>query len=571
MTEPSAAPLVALEASGQATILSYNVPEPTSYPGRNYIELPFDDRYFTAAGKVVPDRAKLAGRPLTEITSVVAASLDGAADPREFPLVAHAARGLAGFASRPARTRGGTAARQWNPDTGESTDLPGPDDEDSGHHGGQHGGGQGGDQDDDPAGPGTIASHIQAGLTPVVYTSLWGSDVSTWIPTAQTAEPRLYLVEEYRLSTYLGSYGAGRVVQTMTLLPGEKTTISVKSYTQSTTTQSEASSILDSFSEQSATDFESAVESEQSDQSTYAKSFEYKAEASASWGFGMVKVGGGVAGSTNSSREEAAKNVASATEKTSASASSKRDVQINTSSEVSTEVGSETSITREISNINLSAPLNFVFRQMNQEFITILHLVDVRVAFFNNFAESKQERPLPELGALLDEVMVDDADKRQEVRAEILHALNTVADWRGQPVRDAIRQRSYPERDGSVTKVWQFNRDLVTEYEDPATGAAFTVPGVILSVQKNVMRTEGIVVEALMGVAPALDPYNTALQEEALKERRAANTAAELSNRREELAQRIVSSGATNLADTYVRLFVPDPAPATDTPAPPAT
>jgi hypothetical protein len=34
------------------------------------------------------------------------------------------------------------------------------------------------------------------------------------------------------------------------------------------------------------------------------------------------------------------------------------------------------------------------------------------VAFFNNFAESKRERTLPELNALLDEVMVNDDQKR---------------------------------------------------------------------------------------------------------------------------------------------------------------
>jgi hypothetical protein len=133
----------------------------------------------------------------------------------------------------------------------------------------------------------------------------------------------------------------------------------VKTYTKTATTAAEASSILDSLSEESATDFETSVQTEQSDQSEYAKSFEYnaEAEASASWGFGSVSLSGGVAGSTNSSREEFAKNVSAATEKQSAAASSKRDVQVNTSFEVSTEVGEETS-------------LNFVFRQMNQEFVS---------------------------------------------------------------------------------------------------------------------------------------------------------------------------------------------------------
>ena len=33
-------PMIKLEPGGKAPILSYNVPEPTSYSGRNFIELP---------------------------------------------------------------------------------------------------------------------------------------------------------------------------------------------------------------------------------------------------------------------------------------------------------------------------------------------------------------------------------------------------------------------------------------------------------------------------------------------------------------------------------------------------
>ncbi|MFI5490019.1 hypothetical protein [Micromonospora echinaurantiaca] len=561
MDESGPTPLVALESAGQATILSYNVPDPTAYPGRNCIDLPFDASYFTEEVAKPPARAALTGKPMAEILPIVRRSLSGSfADPAWFPLLQPArSTALAAFSGRGGKrppTKGGTAAKQWNPDTGEVTETPPPDDDKPGGGGG--GGGGGGKPKEDEQAI-SIAGQIQVGYEPVVFTDLWGSEVPAYVPVPEAAEPRLMLVEEYRLSTYLGSFGAGRVVQTMTLLPGEKTTISVKTFTQSTSTQAQASSILDSFSQESATAFESAVQSEQSDQSTYAKSFEYNAEvsASASWGFGSVDVSGGVAGSTNSSREEFAKNISSATEKHSASASSKREVQVNTSSEVTTTAGEETSITREIANINLSAPLNFVFRQMNQEFITVLHLVDVRVAFFNNYAESKRERTLPELQALLDEVMVPDAEKKREVKAEILHALKNMVDWRGEPVTDFVRQRSYPERDGSVTRVWQVNRDKYTDYVDPVSGAAFRVPGVIMSVQKNVMRTEGIVVEALQGLAPALDRYNVALQDEALQERRAANAAADLANRREELAQQIVSSGDGTMADAYVKVFAP--------------
>jgi hypothetical protein len=87
---------------------------------------------------------------------------------------------------------------------------------------------------------------------------------------------RLLLVEIYRLSSYLGSYGAGRVLKTFSLLPGEKTKISVRTFTKRETTRNQATSILDSFTQTSADDFETSIAKEQSDKNTNQESFGYK-------------------------------------------------------------------------------------------------------------------------------------------------------------------------------------------------------------------------------------------------------------------------------------------------------
>jgi len=42
----SSDPMIKLEPGGKPLILSYNVPEPTSYSGRNFIELKLDNGYF---------------------------------------------------------------------------------------------------------------------------------------------------------------------------------------------------------------------------------------------------------------------------------------------------------------------------------------------------------------------------------------------------------------------------------------------------------------------------------------------------------------------------------------------
>src|SRR6266536_5541233 len=50
----SAEPMIKLEPGGKAPILSYNVPEPTSYSGRNFIELELPDEYFNEKAKEHP-------------------------------------------------------------------------------------------------------------------------------------------------------------------------------------------------------------------------------------------------------------------------------------------------------------------------------------------------------------------------------------------------------------------------------------------------------------------------------------------------------------------------------------
>jgi hypothetical protein len=47
-------PMIKLDPGGTAPILSYNVPEPTSYTGRHVIELELPQEWFTEAARDVP-------------------------------------------------------------------------------------------------------------------------------------------------------------------------------------------------------------------------------------------------------------------------------------------------------------------------------------------------------------------------------------------------------------------------------------------------------------------------------------------------------------------------------------
>lgn len=55
---------------------------------------------------------------------------------------------------------------------------------------------------------------------------------------------------------------------------------------------------------------------------------------------------------------------------------------------------------------------------MSQQFVTILHLADARVAFFNGSGASGREVPLPQLGDLLADLVVP--ARQAEVQKAIL-------------------------------------------------------------------------------------------------------------------------------------------------------
>jgi hypothetical protein len=511
-------PLIQLEPGGSASILRYNVPEPTSYTGRNLIALDFPSDYFKEELRRKPaqvERTEVAAMDADTLKSAIVMNIrNGFADRSLFPNVRTEA----------VRVRFGDPSSSAPEAAVLSPELA-------------------------SLNPDTIAAKMRAGMRLNIYKSLYGAHTCNFIQEPKEAVPQIVLVETYRLSSFLGNYGAGRTLKTLTLLPGEKMKISVKTYTKTEQERKAASSILDSFTQESANEFEDLVQSEQSDKQNSNKSFAYDAsvEANASWGFGSAKVSYNKKKESSSAREEFAKNVTNATQKQAAKSSAKRDVQINTSYEVKEETGEEMSIERQIENINVSRTLNFVFRQMNQEFVTLLHLVDVRIAFFNGFPEFTREVALPALPSLLDDVLVDDQAKRDEVKAVILNQLRNVFDFEDNR-HEVIEQTSYRDSEGDPVEYVRFRRTLASTYSDPSTGFAASVPGIIMSAVKSILRTEGIIVEALLGQGQALDSYAQNLQEVEVARRRAEAEEQAASAARAQLINEIVRAGDADKA-----------------------
>jgi len=343
--------------------------------------------------------------------------------------------------------------------------------------------------------------------------------------------PQLMLVEEYRLSSFLGSYGVGRVVKSFSLLPGEKTKLTIRLASRTETTRKQSQSILDSYSEESAREFEDSLADENSRTDTSSQDFSWHAsvQAGGSWGFARCKVEAGAEGSTNSAREEFGKTVHGTTQKHASRASNNRNVQVDTMSETKAALEETSEIVRDIENINVGRTLNFVFCQMNQEFISLLHLVDVRIGYTNGIDEVR-EVPLYELPEFLERVVVP--EKREAVEQRIIRELESIHDYQG---NEPSGKFIVGVEDSKAPVRHAVNRDFASTYSAPtarpgAPVARYSVPGVIISAKTIVMRTDDVVVDALIGQGWALDPYSRALQEEEKRRKRLANNAAKLSN-----------------------------------------
>ncbi|MFD0304898.1 hypothetical protein [Streptomyces sp. NPDC127119] len=383
-----------------------------------------------------------------------------------------------------------------------------------------------------------------------------GAYTFRFVSDARYTGPRLLLVETYRLTSVPLRYGPGRVIKTFTLLPGERTTMRVSSYKRSSQSIQSTSSVLDSTSDESEREFETAVTAEQGNANESAKSFEYNAQASASasgtwgWGSASASVSGGVAGSNTSARQEFAKNLTSAVGKNAAKASARREVTVDTSMDMKLEEGEESAVERTIENINTSRTLNFLFRQMNQEYAAVLHLVDVRVAFFSGYSESKEEVPLAEMQSLLKRVLRQ--DQIPAVQQQILDLVAGSRDLTGATHPGFVRTTA-PDGTELAPAV---DPTYTTAYTTP-DGRTINLPGIITAAEHHVMRTDGITVDAFLGEGQGLDTYSTGLQEQSLRAQAADNLLKEREAERLQIALEIARDGDVKRAETFRTLFMP--------------
>jgi hypothetical protein len=86
-------------------------------------------------------------------------------------------------------------------------------------------------------------------------------------------------------------------------------------------------------------------------------------------------------------------------------------------------------------------------------------------------------------------------------------------------------------------------------------------PAIILNVDVITMRTEGVMVDAVLGPGDGLDTYSKALQDVALAERRVAVAERQAEVDWLALAHKIVAEKDDAAAAVFAKVFPPPPAP----------
>ncbi len=104
---------------------------------------------------------------------------------------------------------------------------------------------------------------------------------------------------------------------------------------------------------------------------------------------------------------------------------------------------------------------------------------------------------------------------------------------------------------------------MVSTYED-AKGNYITVPGIIMAVNKHVMKTDGITIDTALGKGYVLDKYAQNLQDEEVRSKMLANDSIESQIKREEIGQQIVKNKDDAGAKDFQIVFYP-PSPKSST------
>lgn len=388
-------------------------------------------------------------------------------------------------------------------------------------------------------------------------------------------------------------------------MPGEKTTITLKTFTEITETQSRSQNIIDSFSKESADEFEKTLSSEENSTDSYenessidsTKEITNNVSMSLDISATVYKVGKIAASAskdkntfnsqnstsaTKQIRDKSINSLSEAINKHTNNTNSSREMEVNTTSNSSYTQSTEQSTVRELTNPNQNRVLNFVFRQLLQEYISVTYLNTIKIGFTNGHPEFTKIVSIQELDQLLESVIqpkfieyvkefiVSEYKQVENYRNELIDFLEIVNFKKPvlklpQTVEDFLSSQTdnrakLPNIDTNLlspeinllnftnTKYYKKTANLSDFYQLPGdSGLKINVNGVILKIDTNTLRTPSVIVDALLGQGDALDCFNQMQQQASideivtqnLKEQQLINNL-EVDKKKSELAMEII-------------------------------
>lgn len=417
----------------------------------------------------------------------------------------------------------------------------------------------------------TIATNINNGLVPIITSDLYGVFHIDWIQEPKIPTPKFYIVEHYKVCTYTRNYGAGKIVHTHSLYPGEKTTLYIRTYKKIETVRSRSENVLDSFSQSSADSLENILKNE----TTKVKSENFGGDLNAKQDTTVgakipvkgvevevsknTTVGGN--GSYNQVRSNTVNTLKEAIDKHSIESAASRKVEVNTTTTETVLLEEEQTTTRVIENINKSRTLNFVHRQLHQQYLSITYLDKVSFLFSNGYPETLETAELHNLMALLLKICKTSAQAK-EIHDGILLELCNVLDYQSTP--QAFTACSELPFNACCDECMDTPPEVNQKWVSKKTGLSqtvqgITVPGIILNVATRIMPTDSVICEALLGQGEALDCYNMQLQQAAVESAKLQNEQLRLENMRMQQAMDLLNliTDPTQRAELYKKIFGP--------------
>lgn len=408
-----------------------------------------------------------------------------------------------------------------------------------------------------------VAERLSRGQLPMVVIDAAGKPSFQYLEKPQY-NPRIFCLFDVNICSYLGNYGAGKTIKTFSLLPGEKTTISVRTYKDSTTTKTLAENILDSSGSSGYNRFQSNWENHTgSDFLNEINGFSSRETGGAHntpavlapiLGQGQSSAATYTSSNVVTHLNLMVETLYAALNDSVSESNEYRETTVNTTTETTTSEGEETSIVRMLENTNWSRTLNFVFRQLLQEHHVITWLKNIRFAVTNGDPAGTMVCQIWDLENMLNSVL--EPTEVAGVLQDLINYVCHVRDYQGNMQQffeqHTISAGACVGGGTSTYDVWEKKTGLSQTYNPTGQSKplSITVPGVILNVQTAVLRTDSVIVDSLLGQGEALDCYNSRLQE-------AAANAAELENDKTEQAMAIINSiaDAKDKAEAYRKVF----------------